>query len=101
MTKRKQPKIYDHTLEECERVSSEYQDYCPECGELTACICLGSIVNNWQIEATGSAGAFAYRYFYEEREGDIVAKFGYAESYRGAMDSIAHAVLCKLEGARV
>ena len=99
MAKRKGIKLYDHTLEECERVSTEYQDSCQECGELSACICLGSIVSEWQIEATGEAGAFAYRYQYQEREGDLVAKYGYAESYRGAMDSIAHAVMCKLEGA--
>lgn len=99
MTKRKSAKLYDHSLQECEKVSIEYQDFCPECGDLSVCICLGSIVSEWQIEATGSEGAFAYRYQYQEREGDLVAKFGYAESYRGAMDSIAHAVMCKLEGA--
>jgi hypothetical protein len=40
-------------------------------------------------------GAFAYRYQFKEKASDLVAHFGYAESYREAMDNIAHAVRCK------
>ena len=83
-----------HTLEECPYTSTEYQDTCQECGELTSCVCLASIVQEWEIKKAGE-GAFAYRYQYKERESDLVAHFGYAESYREAMDSIAHAVNCK------
>jgi len=83
-----------HTLEECPYTSTEYQDTCQECGDLSSCVCLASIVQEWQIEKVGE-GAFAYRYQYKERESDLVAHFGYAESYREAMDNICHAVKCK------
>ena len=86
----------NHTLEECEFASTEYLDTCPECGELTACICLASIVSNWQIEATGQTGAFTFRYQFRQKESDLVEKFGYASTYREAMDSIAHAVNCEV-----
>jgi len=94
---KKKPSLYDHSLEECERVSTEHLDYCQECGELTACTCLASIVEEWEIKATGSEGEFAYAYDYKEK-GSLVGYFGYASSYREAMDSIAHAVLCKRKG---
>jgi len=84
----------EHTLEECPYISTEYQDTCQECGELSSCVCLASIVQEWEIEKVGE-GAFAYRYQYKEKESDLVAHFGYAESYREAMDNIAHAVKCK------
>ena len=86
-----------HTLEECPYASTEYQDTCQECGELIACVCLASIVQEWEIEKVGE-GAFAYRYQYKEKASDLIAHFGYAESYREAMDSIAHAVRCKGAG---
>jgi hypothetical protein len=82
-----------HSLQECE-LSTSYQDTCDTCGELTACTCLASIVSDWQIEATGQEGSFAFRYQYRKNSDDLVEKFGYAESYREAMDSIAHSVIC-------
>lgn len=87
----------EHTLEECPNISTEYQDTCQKCGELSSCVCLASIVQEWEIEKVGE-GAFAYRYQYKERESDLVAHFGYAGSYREAMDNIAHAVRCKGAG---
>jgi len=84
-----------HTLEECEYTSTEYLDTCPECGELSACVCLASIVANWEIEATGQTGAFTFRYQYTPK-GSLIALFGYASTYREAMDSIAHAVNCEV-----
>jgi len=85
-----------HTLEEYPNISSEYQDTCQECGELSACICLSSIVQEWEIEKAGE-GVFAYRYQFRQYKSDLVGQFGYAESYREAMDNIAHAVKCKEE----
>ena len=86
----------EHTLEECPYISSEYQDTCQECGELSSCVCLSSIVQEWEIEKAGE-GAFAYRYQFRQYTSDLVGQFGYAESYREAMDNIAHAVKCKEE----
>jgi len=91
---KKKPSLYDHSLEECERVSTEHLDNCPECGELIACVCLASIVEEWEIAPTGSEGRLAYRFEYKEK-GGIIFYFGYASTYREAMDSIAHSVLCK------
>ena len=85
-----------HTLEECPNISSEYQDTCQECGDLSSCVCLSSIVQEWEIEKAGE-GAFAYRYQFRQYTSDLVGQFGYAGSYREAMDSIAHAVRCKEE----
>ena len=85
-----------HTLEECD-LSTTYQDSCDLCGELSACVCLASIVKEWEIESTGSEGKFAYRYQYT-LENNLIARFGYAPSYREAMDSIAHSVICEKEG---
>ena len=87
-----------HTLAECPNISSEYQDTCQECGDLSSCVCLSSIVQEWEIEKAGE-GAFAYRYQFRQYTSDLVGQFGYAESYREAMDSIAHAVKCK-EGSK-
>ena len=88
-----------HTLEECE-LSTATLDECDQCGELTACVCLGAIVDDWEIEKVGKEGeSFAYRYQYKEKAGDLIARFGYASSYREAMDSIAHNVKCEREGA--
>lgn len=86
-----------HTLEECPNISTEYQDTCQECGELSSCVCLSSIVQEWEIEKAGE-GAFAYRYQFRQYTSDLVGQFGYAESYREAMDNIAHAVKCKEAG---
>ena len=83
-----------HTLEECPNTSTEYQDTCQECGDLSSCVCLSSIVQEWEIEKAGE-GAFAYRYQFRQYTSDLVGQFGYAESYREAMDNIAHAVRCK------
>ena len=83
-----------HTLEECPNTSTEYQDTCQECGDLSSCVCLSSIVQEWEIEKAGE-GAFAYRYQFRQYTSDLVGQFGYAESYREAMDNIAHAVKCK------
>ena len=85
-----------HTLQECD-LSTTYQDSCDLCGELSACVCLASIVKEWEIESTGSDGNFAYRYQYTP-ENSLIARFGYATSYREAMDSIAHSVICEKEG---
>ena len=86
----------EHTLEECPNISTEYQDTCQECGDLSSCVCLSSIVQEWEIEKAGE-GAFAYRYQFRQYTSDLVGQFGYAESYREAMDNIAHAVKCKEE----
>lgn len=90
---KKRSSLYTHEFDECE-LSSEYQDLCQECGELTACTCLASIVQEWEIAATGSEGALAFHYEYREK-GKLIAYFGYASTYREAMDRIAHNVLCK------
>lgn len=87
-----------HTITDCEFSSTEYFDECELCGDLTACVCLASIVDDWEIAATGQTGGFAYRYQYKPK-GSLIAFFGYAESYREAMDSIAHAVKCEKVGA--
>jgi hypothetical protein len=87
-----------HNLTECDNTSTAYFDECDECGELTACVCLSSIVQEWEIEKAGE-GAFAYRYQFRQYKSDLVGQFGYAESYREAMDNIAHAVKCKEESA--
>jgi len=85
-----------HTLEECPNISSEYQDTCQECGELSACVCLSSIVDEWEIEKVGKEGeSFAYRYQFKEKASDLIARFGYASTYREAMDNIACSVKCK------
>jgi hypothetical protein len=83
-----------HNLTECDNSSTAYFDECEECGELSACVCLSSIVQEWEIEKAGE-GAFAYRYQFRQYKSDLVGQFGYAESYREAMDNIAHAVKCK------
>ena len=70
-----------HNLEECD-LNTNHLDNCDLCGELTACVCLGAIVDEWEIEATGQGGSWAYRYQYKEK-GSLTARFGYAESYRG------------------
>ena len=88
-----------HTLEECPNISSEYQDTCQECGELSACVCLSSIVDEWEIEKVGKEGeSFAYRYQFKEKASDLVAYFGFASTYREAMDNIACSVKCKEAG---
>lgn len=85
-----------HTLEECQFTSTEYFDECQECGPLPSCTCLASIVQEWEIEATGREGSvFAYRYQFRKYTSDLVGQFGYAGSYREAMDAIAHAVNCE------
>jgi hypothetical protein len=85
-----------HNLTECDNTSTAYFDECDECGELSACVCLSSIVQEWEIEKAGE-GAFAYRYQFRQYKSDLVGQFGYAESYREAMDNIAHSVKCKEE----
>jgi hypothetical protein len=53
----------EHTLEECPNISSEYQDTCQECGDLSSCVCLASIVQEWEITPTkageGACGLIA------------------------------------------
>lgn len=88
-------KGYNHSLDECEYMNTEYFDECDKCGELTSCTCLYSVVDTYEIENTGNTGNFAYRYQYKVKPTDLIESFGYAESYRQAMDSIAHSVLCK------
>ncbi len=90
-----------HTIQECAYTSSEYFDECEVCGDLTACVCLGSLVDEWEIEQVGKEGeSFAYRYQYKEK-GSLIARFGYAETRREAMDQIAHATKCERGGERV
>ena len=85
-------------MKECENSSTAYFDECDECGELSACICLGSLVDEWEIEQIGKEGdSFAYRYQFKEKAGDLIARFGYASTYREAMDNIAYSVQCKEE----
>ena len=88
-----------HNLTECDNTSTAYFDECDECGELSACICLGSLVDEWEINNIGKEGdSFAYRYQFKEKASDLVARFGYASTYREAMDNIAHSVKCKEAG---
>jgi len=90
----------NHTLEECE-LSSNPLDYCDPCGELSACTCLGSIVDTWSISkltfplsfAPEATHAFTY-----VRKGEAGEYWGTASSYREAMDAIAHSVVCAKEG---
>jgi hypothetical protein len=90
----------EHTLEECPYTSTEYQDTCQECGDLSSCVCLASIVQEWEITPTGREDSvWAYRYQFRQYTSDLVGQFGYAGSYREAMDNIAHAVKCKEVGA--
>jgi hypothetical protein len=86
-----------HNLEECD-LNTNHLDNCDLCGELTACVCLGAIVDEWEIEPTSQGGLWAYRYQYKEK-GSLTARFGYAESYREAMDTIAHSAICEKEEA--
>jgi hypothetical protein len=83
-----------HTLEECAYTSVEYFDECEICGDLTACTCLNSIVSAWQVEPTGLDGWMSYRYQYQANN-SLVARFGYAETRREAMDSIVCGVKCQ------
>jgi hypothetical protein len=76
-----------HTLEECPHQITEYLDECPDCGELSACICIGAIADDWAIYR----GDFIYT-FQWWKDGDKGE--GYAETYREALDAIAHAILC-------
>jgi hypothetical protein len=88
-----------HNLTECDNTSTAYFDECDECGELSACICLASLVDEWEIEKVGKEGeSFAYRYQFKEKASDLVAYFGYASTYREAMDNIACSVKCKEAG---
>ena len=80
-----------HTLEECEHTSTEYLDECQECGDLTACVCLGSIVDEWSIHKGDPL--FTFQWWKGGDTGE-----GSALTYREAMDKIAHAVLCEREG---
>ena len=102
MKTKKKPSLYEHSFEECERVSTEYLDNCPECGELVACICLSSIVEEWSIIKLSFPLSFApestYAYNFKEKGGALVEYFGHASTYREAMDKIAHSVLCKRKG---
>jgi hypothetical protein len=83
-----------HNLDECDNTSTAYFDECDECGELSACICLGSLVDEWEIDKIGKEGeSFAYRYQYKEKAGDLIAH----STYREAMDQIACSVKCKEE----
>ncbi len=85
-----------HNLTECDNTSTAYFDECDECGELSACICLASLVDEWEIEKVGKEGeSFAYRYQFKEKASDLIARFGYASTYREAMDNIACSVKCK------
>jgi hypothetical protein len=89
-----------HTLEECPNISSEYQDTCQECGELSSCVCLclhSSRVGDRRLRRE-EGSMWAYRYQFRQYKSDLVGQFGYAESYREAMDNIAHAVRCKEVG---
>lgn len=70
-------------------ISENYFDHCDPCGELSACTCLGSLVDTWEISASGLDGWMAYRYQYRKGPANY---FGYASSYREAMDAIAESV---------
>lgn len=89
-------RVMSHAIEECD-LSTATLDECDKCGELTACICLGAFIDNWEIEATGLDGWMSFRYQYKEK-GSLVGRFGYASTYREAMDNIAHSVICEREG---
>ena len=77
-----------HNLTECDNTSTAYFDECEECGELSACICLGSIVDDWAIYK--GEPLFTYKWWKDGDSGE-----GWATTYREAMDNIAHAVKCK------
>ena len=80
-----------HTLEECE-LSTATLDECDQCGELTVCVCLGAIVDDWAIYK--GEHTFTYKWWKDGESGE-----GWAMTYREAMDSIAHSVKCEREGA--
>lgn len=88
-----------HTLEECEFTSTEYFDECQECGPLPSCTCLASIVKEWTIAKLSFPLSFAptatYYYEFTMHGCDLPAIYGIADSYREAMDAIAHAVNCE------
>ncbi len=88
-----------HALEDCEFTSAEYFDECQECGPLSACVCLASIVKEWTIARLSFPLSFApnatHYYEFTPHNSDLpVAYYGVAESYRQAMDAIAHAANC-------
>lgn len=82
-----------HTLDDCP-LSEAYLDECDLCGPLIVCTCLDSLVQDYEIASTGAPGVFAFRYEYRRYTSDLVGYFGYAETYREAMNAIAHAVSC-------
>ncbi len=92
-----------HSLIDCEFSSTEYFDECDLCGELTACVCLASIVSDWAITRLTFPLSFApsatHAYTFKPKGEGAVEYFGWAESYREAMDAIAHAVNCEKVGA--
>jgi len=79
-----------HALEDCPHASTEYFDECQLCGPLPSCVCLGSIADDWAIMRGDPL--FTFQWW---KEGD--SGTGSAQSYREAMDLIAHAILCERE----
>lgn len=79
-----------HALQDCPYQNTEYFDDCPLCGELSACTCLAGIADHWEIEKIGNVFSFCWC------AGKRLS-VGVAHSYREAMDSIAHAILCTKE----
>lgn len=88
-----------HALENCDYVSTEYFDECQECGPLPSCICLASIVEDWEIVSLSFPLSFApnatHYYSFKPKSDLPIENYGVAESYRQAMDRIAHAVKCE------
>lgn len=90
-----------HVLEDCDYKSTEYFDLCSDCGPLSACVCLASIVEEWEIARLSFPLSFApnatHYYSFKPKSDLPIEYYGLAESYRQAMDKIAHAVNCESE----
>lgn len=90
-----------HSMDECDFASTEYFDECETCGDLTACVCLASLVEDWSISGLSFPLSFApnatHAYTFKPI-GGACEYWGVAESYRHAMDLIAHLVNCELGG---
>jgi hypothetical protein len=88
-----------HTIQECAYTSSEYFDECEICGDLTACVCLGAIVESWTISRLDFPVSFApsAKYYFDftpkQMRGEM---WGVADTYREAMDKIAHLAICEI-----
>lgn len=84
-----------HSLEECQYLITG--DSCADCGDLSACICLNSVID-YSIESIDSDFA---NYSYEFKPfKSVISYFGYASTYADALSKIAHSGICAMEAKR-